>query len=70
MPARTTVVIPCYNDGRFVPGLVDSVREDEPVEILVGENRHAARKAAVQERVRVGGQRLQLGFGVGPRVPP
>jgi glycosyltransferase involved in cell wall biosynthesis len=33
--ARCSLVIPCFNDGLFVPGAIASVREDEPVEILV-----------------------------------
>jgi glycosyltransferase involved in cell wall biosynthesis len=33
--ARVTIVVPCFNDGAFVPALVDSVQEDEPVEIVV-----------------------------------
>jgi glycosyltransferase involved in cell wall biosynthesis len=33
--ARLSLVIPCYNDGRFVPAAVASVREDEPVEIVI-----------------------------------
>ena len=32
---RTTVVIPCYNDAATVGETVDSVREAEPVEIIV-----------------------------------
>lgn len=33
--ARVTVVIPCYNDAATVGETVDSVREAEPVEIIV-----------------------------------
>ncbi len=33
--ARITVVVPCYEDGATVGETVDSVREDEPVEIVV-----------------------------------
>ncbi len=33
--ARVSVVIPCFNDGAFVEGAVASIREDEPVEIVV-----------------------------------
>jgi glycosyltransferase involved in cell wall biosynthesis len=32
---RTSVVIPCYNDAATVGETVDSVRESEPVEIIV-----------------------------------
>jgi glycosyltransferase involved in cell wall biosynthesis len=34
-PARLTVVVPCYDDGATVGETVASVREDEPVEIVV-----------------------------------
>ena len=33
--ARCSLVIPCFNDGAFVGGAIASVREDEPVEIVV-----------------------------------
>lgn len=33
--ARIAVIIPCFNDGAFVPEAVASVREQEPVEIVV-----------------------------------
>jgi glycosyltransferase involved in cell wall biosynthesis len=33
--ARVAVLIPCFNDGSFVPEAVASVQEDEPVEIVV-----------------------------------
>jgi glycosyltransferase involved in cell wall biosynthesis len=33
--ARVAVVIPCFNDGAFVSGAVDSVAESEPVEVVV-----------------------------------
>ena len=32
---RVTVVVPCYDDGATVGETVDSVREDEPIEIVV-----------------------------------
>ena len=35
MSARVAVVIPCFNDGRLVTEAVASVREDEPVEVVV-----------------------------------
>jgi glycosyltransferase involved in cell wall biosynthesis len=35
MKARVAVVIPCFNDGTYLPAAVDSVRESEPVEIVV-----------------------------------
>ncbi len=35
MQARISVVIPCFNDGAFVEGALDSIREDEPVEVVV-----------------------------------
>jgi glycosyltransferase involved in cell wall biosynthesis len=35
MTARITVGIPCYNDHRFVTDAVRSVKEDEPIDILV-----------------------------------
>jgi glycosyltransferase involved in cell wall biosynthesis len=35
MRARVAVLIPCFDDGAFVPEAVASVREDEPVEIVV-----------------------------------
>lgn len=35
MSARLAVVIPCYQDGDLVEETVDSVREQEPVEIVV-----------------------------------
>jgi glycosyltransferase involved in cell wall biosynthesis len=60
VPARTTVVIPCYNDGRFVPGLVDSVREDEPVELIVVDDgsTDAATVLALDELAAAGRIRL------------
>lgn len=33
--ARCAVVIPCFNDGELVPEALASVREDEPVEVVV-----------------------------------
>jgi glycosyltransferase involved in cell wall biosynthesis len=36
---RVAVLIPCFNDGRFVGGAVDSIEEDEPVEIVVVDDR-------------------------------
>ena len=33
--ARVTVLMPCYNDGPFLAEAVSSVREREPVEIIV-----------------------------------
>jgi glycosyltransferase involved in cell wall biosynthesis len=33
--ARVAVVVPCFNDGATVGETVDSVREDEPVDIVV-----------------------------------
>lgn len=35
MQPRVAVLIPCFDDGVFVPEAVASVREDEPVEIVV-----------------------------------
>jgi glycosyltransferase involved in cell wall biosynthesis len=32
---RIAVVIPCYNDGRFLPETLDSVRAQEPAELVV-----------------------------------
>ena len=32
---RVAVLIPCFNDGRFVGGAVDSIAEDEPVEVVI-----------------------------------
>ena len=32
---RVTVVIPCFNDGAFVPEAVSSVQESEPVDVIV-----------------------------------
>ena len=33
--ARIAVVIPCYNDGDLVGETIDSISEDEPVELVV-----------------------------------
>jgi glycosyltransferase involved in cell wall biosynthesis len=33
--ARVTVLMPCFNDGAFIHAAVDSVREREPVDIIV-----------------------------------
>jgi glycosyltransferase involved in cell wall biosynthesis len=35
MQARIAVLIPCYNDGAFLPEAVSSIREQEPVEVVV-----------------------------------
>lgn len=35
MEPRIAVIIPCFNDGVFVPRAVASIREQEPVEIVV-----------------------------------
>lgn len=35
MPDRVAVVIPCFNDGAYVIAAVESVREPEPVEVVV-----------------------------------
>ncbi len=35
VPARVAVVIPCFNDGRFLEAALDSIAEAEPVEIVV-----------------------------------
>jgi glycosyltransferase involved in cell wall biosynthesis len=32
---RVAVLIPCFNDGRFVGGAVDSIEEQEPVELVI-----------------------------------
>jgi peptidoglycan/xylan/chitin deacetylase (PgdA/CDA1 family) len=32
---RVAVVVPCYNDGRYLSEALDSIREDEPVEVVV-----------------------------------
>ena len=34
-PPRVAVVIPCYNDGRFLRETLESVREQEQCEIVV-----------------------------------
>jgi hypothetical protein len=34
-PPRVAVIIPCYNDGALLEQAVDSVEEDEPVELVV-----------------------------------
>jgi glycosyltransferase involved in cell wall biosynthesis len=34
-PARVTVVIPCFNDGAYLPETLDSIREAEPVVVVV-----------------------------------
>jgi glycosyltransferase involved in cell wall biosynthesis len=33
--ARVAVLIPCYNDGEFLNEAISSVREEEPVEVVV-----------------------------------
>ena len=33
--ARVAVVIPCFNDGSFLEGALASIRESEPVELIV-----------------------------------
>lgn len=35
MGARVAIIIPCFNDGAFVPQAVGSIQEREPVEIVV-----------------------------------
>ncbi|HZP72186.1 MAG TPA: glycosyltransferase family 2 protein [Gaiellaceae bacterium] len=35
MDSRVAVVVPCFNDGAYVEQAVASVREDEPVELVV-----------------------------------
>ena len=45
-PARVAVIIPCFNDGEFVAGAVHSVRESEPVEVVVVDD------ASTDERTR------------------
>ncbi len=32
---RVAVIIPCFNDGAFVRDAVESIREDEPIELVV-----------------------------------
>jgi peptidoglycan/xylan/chitin deacetylase (PgdA/CDA1 family)/GT2 family glycosyltransferase len=34
-PARVVAVVPCFNDGAFVLGALNSIREPEPVEAVV-----------------------------------
>lgn len=57
--ARVTVLMPCYNDARFVEEAVASVREAERVEILVVDDasRDAATLAALE---RLEGQGVRV----------
>jgi glycosyltransferase involved in cell wall biosynthesis len=56
---RLAVVIPCFDDGELVREAVASVREDEPVEILVVDDRSSDRETlAVLERLKADGVRV------------
>ena len=35
VPARVSVIVPCFNDGELVRQAVTSIQENEPVEVLV-----------------------------------
>lgn len=35
MNPRVAVIVPCYNDGRFVTAALESIQETEPVEVVV-----------------------------------
>ena len=56
---RIAVVIPCFNDGEFVRQAVESVKEDEPIELVVVDDAstdpatHAEIDALEAEGVRV-----------------
>ena len=51
--ARVAVVIPCFNDGEFVADAVHSIREPEPVELVVVDD------ASTDERTRQVVDRLE-----------
>ncbi len=51
--ARCSLVIPCFNDGAFVTDAVASVREDEPVElVIVDDGSNDPGTLAVLDRLR------------------
>jgi len=49
LSARVAVVIPCFNDGGFVPEAVASIRETEPVEVVVVDD--CSNDAATRETI-------------------
>jgi glycosyltransferase involved in cell wall biosynthesis len=69
MAPRISVVIPCYDDGATVAAAVHSVREDEPVEIVLVDDgsRDPGTIAALDELGAEGSVRLlrQANAGVG-----
>src|SRR5687767_9598967 len=36
--ARVAVLIPCFNDGRFLNGAVDSIEESEPIDVVIADD--------------------------------
>lgn len=54
--ARIAVIIPCYRDERFLPEVIASLREDEPLEIVVVDDASDDPKTrACLDRLRVEG---------------
>lgn len=68
MPSpRIAVVIPCHDDGDLVTEAVASVREDEPVEIVVVDDGSSdGSTLAALERLRAGGVRVVRQENAGP----
>jgi glycosyltransferase involved in cell wall biosynthesis len=59
LSARLAVVIPCFDDGELVRDAVASVREDEPVEIVVVDDCSSDRETlAVLEQLEADGVRV------------
>ena len=58
-PPRVAVVIPCYNDGRFLIETLESVWEQEPCEIVVVDDGSTdVRTLAVRAESREAGVRV------------
>lgn len=68
---RVSVLIPCFEDGAFLPSAVESVREEEPVEVVIVDDgsqdeltRRTLSDLAAREDVKVVRQERNRGVSV------